>query len=671
MYSLRFRQIHLDFHTSPAIPGVGKDFDKKHWQETLRKARVNSVTCFSKCHHGWSYHPTKVGRKHPHLTINLLRAQMDACKEIDVNVPIYISAGVDNVCSYDHPEWREINVEGRYGGWVANVTDPGFHKMCFHTPYLDYLCAQIEEAVRMFPEGNGVFLDIISQGQCCCRWCLDVMKREGLDPAKEEDRRVCAQMALRRYYERTTASSHVVNSKMPVFHNSGHVQRGERSILKHFSHLELESLPTGGWGYDHFPLSAKYCQNLGFDYLGMTGKFHTTWGEFGGYKHPNALRYECAAMLAYGSKCGVGDQLHPRGKLDESTYEVIGAAYREVEKKESWCNNVKSVADIGLMSSAATGVGHHGSDDPDVGAARVLLEGHFLFDVLDAEMDVSPYKVIVLPDSITVDKALKAKLDKYLVRGGKLFVTGKSAMKADGTGFLFNIPATWHGESAFEPDYVVPRKDLQPSFVRSPLVMYVRSQRIKAKRDKGESLGAVYEPYFNRSAEHFCSHQHTPYKPQPSGFDCGVLGKNILYLAHPVFTLYKGLGAVAYKEYVVNALNLLLGSDITLTTNLPSTGRVTLMEQLREKRYVLHLLYANTVNRGGQMSWLRGGSKPVEVIEELLPLPDVEASLRMPRTIKRVTLEPQGREFSFEQDNGQIHIRLDKLICHQMVVLHY
>ena len=40
-------------------------------------------------------------------------------------------------------------------------------------------------------------------------------------------------------------------------------------FLPFFSHLELESLPTGGWGYDHFPLSAKYVAGLGLDYLGM------------------------------------------------------------------------------------------------------------------------------------------------------------------------------------------------------------------------------------------------------------------------------------------------------------------------------------------------------------------------------------------------------------------
>ena len=61
MKDLRFRQIHLDFHTSPYISGVGEKFDKKVWQERLLEAKVDSITCFSLCHHGMSYHPTKVG----------------------------------------------------------------------------------------------------------------------------------------------------------------------------------------------------------------------------------------------------------------------------------------------------------------------------------------------------------------------------------------------------------------------------------------------------------------------------------------------------------------------------------------------------------------------------------------------------------------------------------
>jgi len=161
LHPLRFRQIHLDFHTSPHIPAIGEKFDKKKWQDTLQAAAVDSITLFSKCHHGWSYHPTKVGKIHPHLSFDLLRKQYDATKEVGINAPIYLSAGVDNLASYEHPEWREVNKDGAYTGWAKRALQAGFHMMDFHSPYLEYLCEQIREAGRLFPDCDGIFLDII------------------------------------------------------------------------------------------------------------------------------------------------------------------------------------------------------------------------------------------------------------------------------------------------------------------------------------------------------------------------------------------------------------------------------------------------------------------------------------------------------------------------------
>ena len=121
-----------------------------------------------------------------------------------------------------------------------------------------------------------------------------------------------------------------------VFHNGGHIRHGRRDLAHMNTHLELESLPTGGWGYDHFPVSAGYARTLGMDYLGMTGKFHKSWGEFGGFKHPNALRYEAMLSVANGASVSVGDQLHPSGEMDMVTYNLIGKAYKEVEEIEPW-----------------------------------------------------------------------------------------------------------------------------------------------------------------------------------------------------------------------------------------------------------------------------------------------------------------------------------------------
>jgi hypothetical protein len=673
-HRLRYRQIHLDFHTSPHLPGIGEKFDKKRWQETLKAAAVDSITLFSKCHHGWSYHPTRVGKMHPHLSFDLLRAQYEATKEAGINAPVYLSAGVDNLAAEEHPDWRELDKDGRYADWNPGIFKAGFRALDFHGPYLDYLCEQIREAVRLFPDCDGIFLDIICQNQSCSRWSLEFMKANGLDPENEEDRKESSRLALEKYYQRTTEAAKSLRADMPILHNSGHIPRGRHDIFPYFSHLELESLPTGGWGYDHFPMSAKYACNLPLDFLGMTGKFHTTWGEFGGYKHPNALRYECAAMLAYGAKCSVGDQLHPSGALDPSTYELIGEAYREVRAKEPWCDGAEQVFDLAILSSEAESVTHRESLS-DEGACRVLLESHFLFGLIDRTMDFARYKALVLPDDIRVDAELKTKLDAYLAQGGKLILSGESGLWKGREEFALDLGADYEGLSPYYPpddepnrghDYLLPAQELRASFVNMPQVMYERSHRIRAT--KGESLGQIFDPYFNRTWEHFCSHQHTPNQEQPSGFDCGVRHGNILYFAHPVFRHYRAYGAVAYREFIVKAIRTFMGDTLTLSTNLPSTARITLTEQSQESRLVLHLLYAPTVSRGGVMQLSGGnvsGGKSVEVIEDLPPLHDIEITLQAP--VKSARLVPQGGDVTLEKSGDRVTLRLPKFSCHQMI----
>ena len=73
---MRYRQVHLDFHTSEKIPDIGAGFTKENFQEALKKGHVDSITLFSKCHHGWAYHPSKANEMHPNLRFDLLGAQI-------------------------------------------------------------------------------------------------------------------------------------------------------------------------------------------------------------------------------------------------------------------------------------------------------------------------------------------------------------------------------------------------------------------------------------------------------------------------------------------------------------------------------------------------------------------------------------------------------------------
>ena len=419
---MRFRQVHLDFHTSEAIAGIGSRFERKQFQDMLRLGHVDSITIFSKCHHGWAYHPSEANEIHPELKFDLLGEMIEAAHEIGVKTPVYLSAGLDEKIARKYPQWL-IRNETDQTNWVKDFMTPGYHQFCLNTPYLDILLAQIDEVVKKY-DADGIFLDIVGVRSCYCQYCVDSIRKEGGDPRDKSAMRKLWERTYANYTRRVKEVLEASRPGLPIFHNGGHIIKRRRDLAFMNTHLELESLPTGGWGYDHFPLSARYAQTLGVDYLGMTGKFHTSWGEFGGYKHPNALRYETALSIANGARCSIGDQLHPEGLMDEATYRLIGAAYSEVEAKEAWCVNTKNIADVALLSLEAAGAykpseGQEGrTADSDAGAIRMLLEGKLLFDVVDLESDFTPYQVLILPDRVRIDGTLKEKLEAYIAKGG-------------------------------------------------------------------------------------------------------------------------------------------------------------------------------------------------------------------------------------------------------------
>lgn len=111
--------------------------------------------------------------------------------------------------------------------------------------------------------------------------------------------------------------------------------------------------------------------------------------------------------------------------MDMVTYDLIGSAYSELEEKEEWLDNVESVADIAIISPEAY-VGDLSTgqmtkvDDSGSGVCRIMLEGKYLFDVIDFESDLNKYKVIILPDVIRADIDFAKRLREFCDCGGKV-----------------------------------------------------------------------------------------------------------------------------------------------------------------------------------------------------------------------------------------------------------
>ena len=124
---------------------------------------------------------------------------------------------------------------------------------------------------------------------CSCPYCRALMAAQGLEPADPEARRAFGLQTINDFKREMTGFVRQFSDDYTIFYNAGHVGVRHRAVADAYTHFELESLPSGGWGYLHFPMTIRYARNLGVDCLGMTGKFHTSWGDFHSFKNAAAL----------------------------------------------------------------------------------------------------------------------------------------------------------------------------------------------------------------------------------------------------------------------------------------------------------------------------------------------------------------------------------------------
>jgi hypothetical protein len=656
--TLRFRQVHLDFHTSADVKDIAAGFDPDEFADTLQKARVDSVTCFARCHHGYIYYDTKrhPERKHPHLKRpRLLEEQIEACHRRGIRVPIYTTVQWDWFSAEAHPEWRQVTETGALQG--TPPYEPGFYRfMCLNprSPYLEFLREHLDDLFASVPV-DGLFLDITHARECSCPLCRRDMAAQGLDPAKAADRQQFGRQTLARYIASTSAHVRGKSKGASIFFNGGHVSPELRPNLGGYTHLELESLPSGGWGYLHFPMTVRYARNLGVDCLGMTGKFHTSWGDFQSYKNPAALQFEVYNMLALGAKCSVGDQLPPQGRLDPATYALIGAVYSEVEKKEAWCRGARPLSDIGVLSPEEF---QSGRQNPSaLGVVRILQEGQHQFEILDSKSDLSPYRLLVLPDSIPLSSALAAKVDAFVAGGGALLATYRSGLNEAQDAFATEaLGVRYKGEAPYSPDFLAPTGALAAGLPGAEYVIYKKGLEVEA-RPGAEVLIQTHVPYFNRTSEHFFSHRQTPSSGRV-GYPGVVKNGRAVYFVHPLFAQYQQNAPRWCKQLVLNAVALLLAEPL-VRTSLPSAGLVSVNEQAAEGRYVIHLLHYVPERRG----------QDFDVVEDVVPLADVKVSLRSARRVRRVETAPEGARLPFRQVGGRVEFTLPRLRGHQMVAV--
>ena len=678
------RQVHLDFHTSEHLPDIGGEFSKEQFQESLQLGHVNLINVFAKCHHSWSYYPTTIGNPHPNLQTDLLGGQIEACHEIGVEAPVYFTGGWSAHDAEEHPEWcmRTIN-----GDIVVSETWPGditprtpkptfqWKELCVTGEYHELMMAQTEEICRSYSV-DGFWYDIYRPHILCyCKRCRAGMAAEGIDV---DDTAAVEGYRARTIITHAEALTKVIHSYHPeasIYFNGITAIERPQSFRHHIfrvnSKNDLEDLPTTWGGYDKFPLRSKIFHREGKPVVAMSGKFHTAWGEFGGFKDPEALRFEAASMIAYGARCNFGDHLHPLGQMDRTTYENIGHAFAYVEQIEGYGIGGLPASTLGLWASYEL--------EADEGLVRLLLDEQIDFDVVAAGDDLSRFQTIVVPSHTGTLSGAEEQVRAFVENGGSLALLGAGALNAAGDAVAVPCGARFLRCPNSDVDYTLVSEALQDAEARdeslhrpaklpiTPFLNYDVSLEFELE-PAAEVLATVEEPYFSRTYGHYCGHQNTPNRPGEIARPAAWRAGNVLVLAHPLDRMYYAHGAKVHRDVFARALRMMHTAPM-VEAGLPSAGRVSLLHQRAERRYVAHLLYGPPIERGRCL-----------VIEDLPTLREVPVRLRMPSSVRGLSLVPGSLELPMRRQAATgtgpagweiIETTVPELTGHCAIVAHY
>ena len=667
----RFRQIHLDFHTALEVDAVGDLYDPQVFVETLKIGHVDTINIFAKCHHGYSYYPTKVGTMHPKLKFDLLGSMIESLHKADIRCPIYVSVKWDDLAGMQHPEWICVNKDGSLHMRKVLSGEWGWSTMDISSGYRDYFIAQVEEIIQIFgKEIDGWWFDICFPAPNYSPWGMAQMRKAGVN--LEDD------LAVRRYarqqdlifFEQVTKICQQKVPRATIYYN-GIMTPEMGEVEPYMTHLEIESLPTSGgagWGYMHYPMIARQARSYGKEIIGMTGRFHRSWGDFGGLKTQDQLDYECGVILSAGGRICVGDQLHPSGVLDPAVYRMIGKSYARVQALEPWLYESKPTAEVALLTItqpnyASSGIGVMNHDIE--GAVQLLLEAGIQFDIVDHRIDLAKYAAVFIPDGVVLPPSWVGKIGKYLAQGGKAIVSGTGALDPVRKEFQINeIPVDFLGPAPTIPSYLRP----DPSMVGDSelasdydYVFYDQTYIVKAV-DGAKEYGDIRQALFNRTWEHYISHSHAPVG-KSLGAPIAVCKENVLYFAAPLFSGYRNWDFWAYRAMALNLIRGFLPPALLIPIA-PGWVEMTLHTQTaaqdHPERKILHVVAYHP----------RRSSQSIPHVDQSWSTSDLAVKVKMDGVEpKRCYLAPQKQELTYQMEGEYIKINLPPIGAHAVVVI--
>lgn len=627
------RAIHLDFHTMPGIYDFGKDWNAKEFAARLKASHVATINAFAQCNLGFCYYPTEIGVPYSQMKFDLFGEMVEACHAAGIRVVAYVSAGLNHEQSRRHPEWCQIDKDGYI--IKGDRTENFFRTVCYNTGYKEHVYALVKEILKYNPDG--FFFDSVVERPCYCSVCSEKMAALGIDI---NDDKAVSDFGSKSTLEFARGLKEIIPEGKTMRLNG-------LCVGDEFStHSEVECLPSAVWGYDFFYTTIAYSRNVFNDALYMTGRFQTDWGDFGGIKSKTSLENDFYDSLCNGVQFAVGDHMHPRCKLRDEVYDMIGDIFAQMKEYEKWTDEAKYTHEIGVLydkRDLSESFSHKG-------IVRMLGELKYNCDILDEDMDYQLYSLLILPDDLKISEKMEKKINSFVNSGKPVISTGTA-------GILDEEKGIWLKEWGNLFEYLG-KDTTKTSYYRYKdsdfdYASYSDGVLIKPKKE-AEIVCDYVTPYFDRHWDGMHGYAYTP-SDKPNGCSAVIIKDNLCHISFKICQTYYSHAPVFHKELLSSILSRMLPERLIVPMGIPSSARVTLTNTDEYK--LLHVKVTHPEPRGLS-----------NIVEDHSFLP-AGRSVMVKGKYKNVLTLPEKEKIDYHYSNGYTKVVLPEITGYKMFML--
>jgi len=635
------------------------DFDAVRWLDQIQSAHYQTLIFYTKFHDG---HCNFRSRHTDYCTDRDLFGECVAeARKRGMRVVAYYSSLIDQSAGSKHPDWQVRRRDGRVAdSWAAQRWHDSY--CCLNNPgYRGFLLGQLGELCENY-QPDGLWMDVF-------------------EPLTTEN---CFCLSCQKKYQAQAGGGSIYDT-----HDAGWFQSCHAQLLSEINTLIKGIKPdcvlgqnTGVRHPDYDPIDDFYTReaftapsiSLYCRSMRPLGKPFETTSRLYSRVHSWAMRsservlLESLATVVHGGACCMELSPTHTGKIMDEPLCRVTEAGGYIRAIEPYLLDTRPVYDAGVFQQETYCGGPWGTTTPPGGWTSVLMERDVPFACLYAQADLSPYRLIILDDSVVPDEAFAVRLADYVAMGGCLIVECGAAVGNPGQAVLQKVLGIEVERKTGGVVHYLSGLDRRIAAGMGEDDLVVEGEAFQVSAKTADPL-AFYRYELAPRAQINDIYCHLPPRKARSNdpaITLNAYGKgSALYIACPLTTIeirsHRNDAADA-REYptqlAANLARLMVGEPL-MRGNTPAGVEVVLNSQ--GNRYVVHLLnhYISGQYYDSRKSILKLADVPVSINE------------RRSGQIKQAFRLSGGKqeEMLIRRDGPWAEVRIAELGVHALIVL--